>query len=231
MNCRCHFLTFPLAAACMLAATLTSCTISKSDTAEGTEKNVAALAIDTIAHVVREVRRTSRLYTSEFVIHKIVTHFDDPTIEGTIMGVPIKMSTRIGSRKVAIPIDVTLKAYIDFASFGAQNVSRTDSIIVITLPDPKVLATASKVDHAGTRQYIDPMRSRYSDAEISDFARQGADSIMSHVNGLSIVEQARRSAAVAIIPILKKMGFREEQIVIQFQGNITDKELDVSIKT
>ncbi len=172
-----------------------------------------------------QVNKCSRLYTSEYEIHKVVTHTDKPTVEGQVFGMKFTMPARIGERKVAIPITLTLKAYIDFSAFSAANVKRSASGIVLTLPDPQVTATASRVDHAGVRQYIDLTRSRYSDEEISGFARQGADSIMSHVGGLDIVPQAQRSAAELLMPMLRRMGYEESQITISFRSDLTEESL------
>lgn len=169
--------------------------------------------------------RSARLYTSEFIIHKIVTHSDNPVIEGDVLGVPVKMKAAIGNRKMAIPIDVTLKAYIDFADFSEKNVTRTDSTITVTLPDPVIMASASKVDHKAMRQYVDGMRSRYSDAEIAEYARQGADSVISHADKFGIVAQAERSAAATLIPMLQRMGYKEHQISVRFRKKFTENEL------
>ena len=174
-----------------------------------------------MGRVVMEVARTSRLYTTEYQVHKIVTHSDDPTLEGQVLGVPFKMKTRWGDRKVAIPITVTLKAYVDFSQFSADQVKRTpDGHLEIILPDPKVVQTSSRVDHNGTRQYIDATRSRYTDAEISDFARQGADSIVSHSMQLDIVDQAERSAAQTLFPLLRRMGYKDGQVTISFRKEV-----------
>ena len=43
------------------------------------------------------------------------------------------------NRKVAIPMDATLKAYVDFSGFSAKNVNRQGDKIEIILPDPKVM--------------------------------------------------------------------------------------------
>lgn len=173
------------------------------------------------ALLVMEVARTSRLYTTEYQVHKIVTHSDDPTLEGQVLGMPFKMKTRWGDRKVAIPITVTLKAYVDFSQFSADQVKRTpDGHLEIILPDPTVIQTASRVDHSGTRQYIDATRSRYTDAEISDFARQGADSILSHSMQLDIVDQAERSAAQTLFPMLRRMGYKDGQVTISFRREV-----------
>ena len=174
-----------------------------------------------VGRMVMEVARTSRLYTTEYQVHKIVTHSDSPTLEGQVLGMPFKMKTRWGDRKVAIPITVTLKAYVDFSQFSADQVKRTpDGHLEIILPDPTVIQTASRVDHSGTRQYIDATRSRYTDAEISDFARQGADSILNHSMQLDIVDQAERSAAQTLFPMFRRMGYKDGQVTISFRREV-----------
>ena len=180
---------------------------------------------DTLATIILQVSRSARLYTSEYKIHKIVTHSDDPTLKGHILGIPVNMNTRIGDRKIAIPIDVTLKGYIDFSDFNEQQVSRTDSSIVITLPHPHIIATATQVDHKGTRQFIDLTRSRYTDEEITQLTRQGADQILSHISQYGIIEQTRVNATRVILPILQQLGYREEQITVRFGKTYNDQEL------
>lgn len=216
-----------LSAICVVTCALTvlpGCHRSSSP-AGGDKAAAGQVRTDTTAQVVLEVSRSARLYTSEFIIHKIVTHSDNPIIEGDVLGVPVKMKAAIGNRKMAIPIDVTLKAYIDFADFGEKNVTRTDSTITVTLPDPVIMASASKVDHKAMRQYVDGMRSRYSDAEIAEYARQGADSVISHADKFGIVAQAERSAAATLIPMLQRMGYKEHQISVRFRKKFTENEL------
>lgn len=181
--------------------------------------------MDTTANIVLQINRCARLYTTEFRIHKIVTHSDDPTLEGHLLGIPIKMNTRIGDRKIAIPIDVTLKGYVDFSDFNANNVERTDSNIIITLPNPGIIATTSQVDHRNTRQFIDLTRSRYTDEEITDLTHQGAEHILSHISQYGIIEQTRISAARTLAPMLQRMGYKEEQIEIRFGKKFNDQEL------
>lgn len=216
-----------LSAICVVTCALTvlpGCHRSSSS-AGGDKAAAGQVRTDTTAQVVLEVSRSARLYTSEFIIHKIVTHSDNPVIEGNVLGVPVKMKAAIGNRKMAIPIDVTLKAYIDFADFSEKNVTRTDSTITVTLPDPVIMASASKVDHKAMRQYVDGMRSRYSDAEIAEYARQGADSVISHADKFGIVAQAERSAAATLIPMLQRMGYKEHQISVRFRKKFTENEL------
>lgn len=195
------------------------------------EKTVAVTAqTPSAATLVMQVSQCSRLYTTEFKIHKIVTHADAPKLKGKVLGIPVDVPTRLGDRKVAIPIEVTMKAYIDFGSFSEKQLERTDTTLVVILPDPVIVATASKVDNQGIRQYIDLTRSRFTDEEIMGFARQGADSIKSHAAGFGIVEQAQQSAANLLIPMFARMGYKPENITIRFRKDFTDADIVRMIK-
>lgn len=182
---------------------------------------------DTTALLVMRVRESARLYTAEMQIHKLVTHTDDPRVKGQLLGVPIDLPARVGHRSIAIPIDVTLKAYIDFSNFTDSNVQRTDSSLIITLPNPQVIVTSTRVDNKGIRQYIDALRSRYTDAEVSDFARQGADSITAHLSRFGLEERARQSAANQLLPIFVQLGYDEEHVTLRFAQPLTDKDWHV----
>ena len=102
-------------------------------------------ATDTTALIVMQATRCARLYTTEYKIHKVVTHEDVRRLKGRILSIPVDMNLSVGSRKAAIPIDVTLKAYIDFAGFDAGHVQRDSNRIVIILPAP----VAVPLDMAG----------------------------------------------------------------------------------
>lgn len=174
--------------------------------------------------LVMTVRGSARLYVTEMRIHKLVTHTDEPVLKGKVLGMPVNVPTRIGKRRVLIPIDVTLKAYINFEEFSEANVERTDSSLIITLPDPHVIVSASKVDNQGTRQFVDLARSRYTDAEIVNFVKQGEDSIVSHMSQYGIEEEAQRSAARQLLPILLRMGYKEQQVMVRFRKTFTDND-------
>lgn len=217
----------PLAAAalaCLTALPLTGCG-SEPRTAEAPAERPA----DTVALLVKRVSRCARLYTTAYDIRKIVTHDDRLHVKGRVFSHDVSFDPPLGERKAAIPIDVTLKAYVDLSSFGPQNVERTAGRITLTLPDPQVVVTSSRVDHAGTRQYIDPMRRRYTDAEMAAFARQGTDSILAHVDRYGIVEDARLTATRALMPILRGMGYGEESVTIQFRKDFTAADLNRSV--
>lgn len=212
-----------LAASLLFAAS--GAAVSCRRSSQSAPTSAPAGQVDTTARIVLAVSECARLYTTEFKIHKIITYADAPSLEGHVLGVPVKMKTRLGDRKVAIPIDVTLKAYIDFGTFSAENVERTDSTIILTLPDPHIVATASKIDNQGTRRYVDLTRSDFTDAEITALAAQGADSILAHASQYGITEQAERSAAAQLTPLLRRMGYREEHITVRFRKRFADSEL------
>ena len=125
------------------------------------------------------------------------------------------------NRKVAIPMNATIKAYIDFQGFSAKNISRKGNKIEIILPDPKMILTSSKIDHKEVKQYISITRSNFTDAELAQLEQQGRQSIIRDIPNLDLVEQARLSAANTIIPMLKNMGFKEENIKISFRKKFT----------
>ena len=69
-------------------------------------------AIDTLATLVARVQQQSRLYAADCMVHKVVLFTDKSQIDGGL----VKFN-KVGYRKIAIPIDVTLKGYIDFCGF------------------------------------------------------------------------------------------------------------------
>ena len=209
---------------CICFATLFGGCSKSKQTSTSPQSSDTTTAVDSMRQLVMTVRGSARLYVTEMQIHKLVTHTDEPVLKGKVLGMPVNVPTRIGKRRVLIPIDVTLKAYINFEEFSEANVERTDSSLIITLPDPHVIVSASKVDNQGTRQFVDLARSRYTDAEIVNFAKQGEDSIVSHMSQFGIEEEAQRSAARQLLPILLRMGYKEQQVTVRFRKTFTDND-------
>ena len=181
--------------------------------------------MDTIPLMVKKVRQCSRLYTAEYQVRKIVTLDDRKRLEGTFMSQDFSLELPAGRRKVAIPIEATLKAYINFATFGEDNVKRRGNKLEIILPDPKVVLTSSKVDHEGIRQYVALTRSRFTDEELASLERQGRESILRSVTQMGILETARESAARTLVPLLAELGFQEQDIKITFRKEFTQADL------
>ena len=172
---------------------------------------------DTTALIIMQLQKCSRLYTAEYDIHKIVTHSDEKRLKGKLFDHEFDVRMPLGDRKIAIPINVRLKAYVDFGSFGEENVSRKGNKIEVTLPDPRVVVTSSKVDHDEIKQYIDLTRSRFTDAEMTNFENQGREAVVKSIPQLGIIDTARDNAAQVIIPMIVKMGYDEKDITVTFR--------------
>lgn len=176
--------------------------------------------IDTMGVLVARIQQQSRLYTAECQVHKVVLFSDEATVGGRLMEISLP-----GYRKAAVPIDVTLKAFVDFSDFSASNVVLHDSICIVTLPDPKVVITSSKIDHKATRQYVGMTRSKFSEGELSALARQGEDSIATHIASFGIQDRARESCAHTLVPLLTHLGISEQNVVIRFRKNFNNEDL------
>ena len=197
--------------------TFSSCSQKKTE-----EK---AKVIDTIPMMVMQVQKCRRLYTAEVHVHKIVTHDDQLKLKGSFLKKAFNIEVPGSNRKVAIPMDATLKAYVDFKDFSQKNVSRKGDKIEIILPDPKVMLTSSKIDHDGVKQYVAFTRRNFSDAELSQYEQQGREGIIRDIPNMDILETARQSAANTLIPMLKDLGFKEENIKITFRKKFTVEDL------
>lgn len=196
---------------------LTACRHGKTDT--------ETAAVDTVPLLVTQIQKCSRLYTAEAHIHKIVTHDDQLKLKGSILKNDFSIALPGGNRKVAIPMEATVKAYIDFAGFSAKNVKRQGEKIEIILPDPKVVLTGTKIDHGSVHQYVSLTRSNFSDEELSAYEQEGRKGIIADLPALDIMETARRSAAHTLVPMLTDMGFKAENITVSFRKKFTADDL------
>jgi hypothetical protein len=154
-----------------------------------------------------------------------VTHDDVVSLKGTLLKQDIDIKLPLGDRKIAIPMDATLKAYIDFSNFGPSNIERQGDKITIVLPDPKVEMTSSKINQKAIREYVGIARSHFSDAEMSSYEQQGRQAIINSIPNLGILERAQQSAAKTLIPLIEQMGFEEHNITIAFRKDYNRNDL------
>ena len=173
-------------------------------------------SIDTIPMMVQQIKECSRLYTAEYKVHTIITHSDTSKISATVLGQKLNLNLPGGRRKVAIPIDAVLKAYIDFSNFSVDNVRSEGGKIYIDLPNPHVVITSSKIDHEGIKKYVSIIRSDFSDEELALYEKQGRQDIINDIPNLGILNTARRSAASQLLPLISMLGIPQENIVITF---------------
>lgn len=207
----------------LLAAVLCACRQGK------TSRQAEAAALDTLPTLIMQIQKSSRLYTAEYHIHKIVTHEDVLHLKGTFLQQAFKVKLPLGDRKIAIPMDATLKAYIDFSDFSERNIERDGDRINIILPDPKVVLTSSKVDQANIKEYVSLARAYFSDAEMADYEQQGRASILQNILKTDIIDMARENAARILVPMLVQTGFKEENITVTFRKQYDERDLSILI--
>ena len=130
---------------------------------EDASQEAAVKAIDTVPMLITQVQQCAKLYTAEYRVHKIVTHDDVVRLKGSLLQRSFDIKMPLGDRKVAIPIDAKLKAYIDFSEFSEQNIERQGDKITIILPDPKVTMTSSKIDQKNVKEYVSLTRAHFND--------------------------------------------------------------------
>ena len=195
----------------------------------GEETQAEVVRVDTLS-LVMQVKECARLYTAEYEVHKLVLKDDPLRVKGNLFQRAFDVKVPIGERKVMIPLDVTLKAYINFTGFDEKNVLRSGDRIVVTLPDPRVVVTSSRINHDEVKQFVSLTRSDYTSAELADFTRQGEDEILASVPQLGILEMARENAAHVLVPMLTRLGYDERNIVISFRKDFTTADMPLLLE-
>jgi hypothetical protein len=122
-------------------------------------------------------------------------------------------------------MNATLKASVDFSQFSSSNIRRNGQKIEIILPDPEVAMTSSRIDHENVKKHVSILRSNFTDAEMTNFEKQGRAAILNSVPKMGIIEMAKDNAARTIIPMVVQMGFKEEDITITFRKQFTTSDL------
>lgn len=181
--------------------------------------------IDTIPMMVMQIQKCAKLYTAEVHVHKIVTHDDQMKLKGSFLQKEFNIILPVGQRKIAIPMDATLKASVDFSNFSAKNIKRHGDKIEILLPDPKVELTSSKINHAEIKKQVSILRANFSDAEMANYENQGRAAIINDIPRMGIIPMAQASAANTIIPMIVALGYPEENITVTFRKEFSIKDL------
>ena len=198
----------------------------QKETTEVDTKSAKTERVDTMQMLVMQVQKCSKLYTTEFHVHKIVTHDDQLALKGKLFSKDYNINLPLGKRKVAIPVDATMKAYVDFADFSKANVRRDSTHIEIVLPDPHIVLTSSRINHEDIKEYVALMRRNFTDEELANYEQQGRDAIIKDMANSDIIERARAGAANTLVPLLRQMGFEEEHITVTFRKDFTPKEIE-----
>ena len=199
--------------AVLIAFSLCSCR-------HGQTEPVAHVAVDSVPLMVLQIQQCARLYTTEYHIHKIVTHDDVVRLRGNVLNRPFNIALPLGERKIAIPMDATIKAYIDFSTFSERNIERDSNKITILLPDPELVLTSSKINQKEVREYVGVVRPHFSDKELTSYEQQGRQAILAALPRMGLLESAQSNAARVLVPMLVQMGYDEHNITISFRKNM-----------
>ena len=175
---------------------------------------------DTVPMLILQVQKCSKLYTAEYRVHKIITHDDALRLKGQLMSKQFNLKVPLAERKIAIPMDAKIKAYIDFSEFSEQNIERSGNQITIILPDPQVVMTSSKIDQKNVKQYVGLTRAHFSDEELANYQQQGREAILQSIPDMGIEETARANAAKVLVPMLTQLGYEEQNITIAFRKDL-----------
>ena len=188
--------------------------------ADSDARNLSPGRNDTIPMLILQVQKCSKLYTAEYRVHKIVTHDDALRLKGQLMNKQFNLKVPLADRKIAIPMDAKIKAYIDFSEFSEQNIERSGNQITIILPDPQVVMTSSKIDQQNVKQYVGLTRAHFSDEELANYQQQGREAILQSIPDMGIEETARANAAKVLVPMLTQLGYEEQNITIAFRKDL-----------
>lgn len=175
--------------------------------------------------IVMQVQQQARLYSTEYRLHKIITQDDTRQLQGSILNQKYKLDLPLGKRSIAVPIEATVKTFVDFGEFSEKNVKRNGEKIEIILPDPQFEITSTRVNHDEVKQYIPLLRSNFSDAELTALTQAGRAAVAKDLPRLNLTESARQNAARTLIPLLSAMGFDESQITVTFRKRFTVSEI------
>ena len=192
----------------------------RSLAAESDARNLSPGRSDTVPMLILQVQKCSKLYTAEYRVHKIVTHDDALRLKGQLMSKQFNLKVPLADRKIAIPMDAKIKAYIDFSEFSEQNIERSGNQITIILPDPQVVMTSSKIDQQNVKQYVGLTRAHFSDEELANYQQQGREAILKSIPDMGIEETARANAAKVLVPMLTQLGYEEQNITIAFRKDL-----------
>ena len=183
-----------------------------------------ASGIDTVPMLIMQVQQCSKLYTAEYRVHKIITHDDALRLKGQLLSKSFNLKVPLADRKIAIPMDAKIKAFIDFSEFSEKNIERSGDKITIILPDPQVVMTSSKIDQNNVKQYVGLTRAHFSDEELARYQQQGREAILQSIPDMGIEETARANSAKVLVPMLTQLGYEEQNITIAFRKDLDFKQ-------
>lgn len=184
-----------------------------------------SVSVDTAKVLLHQIQECSRLYTTEVEVRKVITHDDNVAFQTSVLSRKIDINLPFGKRKVAIPVEATLKAYIDFSDFDENSVSINGDKVEVFLPEPRVVMTHTKIHHEDIRKNIPLLRSDFSDDELTQYEIQGRNDIIKSIPHINIIPMAREGAAKVLVPLFEQFGFKPENVTVSFCKDFTFSDI------
>lgn len=178
-----------------------------------------SVAEDKRSLALSALENTPRLYVVQYNVHKILTYEDLSTLDGQLLGEKFSIPI-VGDRKIALPVDATIKGYIEF---NGSTEDEVDDKIIVTLPEPRLEMTSSIVDYDREKQYLSWNRFSFSEEEKESLLKTGKKKILQSLNRRDVMDRSRKSAFNALLPILEGCGYAPENVVIRF---VDDDKID-----
>lgn len=188
-------------------------------------------SIDSIPLMIMQIHKCSRLYSTQVQIRKIIIEEDTKHFKGSFMKHEYEIPLPGSKREIAIPIEGTVKAYIDMSNISKDDIHKNGEKIEIVLPDPKMELTSTKIDNKGMKQHVAFFRDNYNDEELTLLQQKGRDEIIKDMSKLNIIGMAQESTAHTLIPLLCQLGYKEENIVITFRHDLNASDIIKEMRT
>ena len=150
------------------------------------------------------------------------------TVEYTITKIIKANDSRfytVGDRKILFSCRATMKAGIDLEEFSAEDVviDNAKKAVVVTLPQPKVLAFNMPAEEAKLEyEKVSALRFNFTAEERNNLLTQGEEAILADAPNLGILDDARKNARMFFEALLSQVGFKT--VTVNFKENETKKE-------
>ena len=118
-----------------------------------------------------------------------------------------------------------------FHAFRRFECDASDSLIVITLPDPQITITASHIDFKGGATIRFDLALQLHRRRNHPAGATGEDSIRHHIERYGLVEASRTAAARVLVPMLKQLGYAESNIIVRFRKDFNNNDLIRRVRT
>lgn len=90
--------------------------------------------------------------------------------------------------------------------------------------------TATTIDHEQVKEKVSWLRTRFSDEERSRIEQQGRTAIVKSLKQMNLTESARQSAVQQLMPMLRQMGWSDDDVVITFRDDLGNSPFETLIR-